>query len=86
MMIGLGTKMPGKAVVILPPLSDNTVIKVVGSWFRSNPSILLTLTVLCKSREPGIGVPGYADISLKWERISGIGIVNLPESGCLGIL
>ena len=58
----------------------NTVIKVVGSWFLSNRIILVTLTVLCKSREPGIGVPDSADISLKWDRISGIAIVNLPES------
>jgi len=86
MMIGLGTNMPGKAVMILPPLSVRTVIQVVGSWFLSKPITLLTLTVRCRSREPGIGVPGSDDISRKWDRISGMGMVNLPESGCLGIL
>jgi len=86
MMIGFGTKMPGKAVVILPPLSVRTVIYVVGSWFLSKPTILFTLTVRSVSREPGIGVPGSDAISLKWDRISGIGMVNLPESGCRGIL
>jgi hypothetical protein len=85
-MIGLGAKMPGKAVVILPPLSVSTEILVVGSPFLSKPTVLFTLTVRCVSREPGIGVPGSVDISRKWERISGMGMVNLPQSGCRGIL
>lgn len=86
MMIGFGTKMPGKAVMILPPLSVSTEIQVVGSPFRSKPTVLLTLTIRCISREPGIGVPGSDAISRKWDRISGMGMVNLPQSGCLGIL
>ena len=73
--------MPGNAVIILPPPSNITVIKVADLPYLSKPITYLASITLCTLHELLTGTVACVPASRRYETMLATGIVNLPALG-----